>query len=654
MTRLSIPRPRPLWPLVLGAGLVLWGIRQPLPPPDPSRMGLRALADTLFTLALWGYLLLLGAALGIYVLQKAGISWATPAERLLWALPTGLILLGYPVYGLGLLGWLHPNAIGAMLLGLTIWRRHDLHQAAHEIRQGARAVGAHLIRAPRLEQGVWAIILGLCGGSLLLALTPPTQYDALWYHLQAPRLFLEAGRVYPEFNNLPANYAFAASMVYAIPMAFGNDVAPQLIHWTFGMILLGLAYRLAYPRAGRMAWIAPAFVLTMVDFSVELARAAMADAATGCLELMAFGALMQAAEQQDRRRLIAAGGWMGLAIATKASALPALAAGATFWFHSGFPNRLTQRARTLADFLIPALALAIPWYLKNLIWFHHPLIPQSDSSGQVGLMANFLSNYINSPSDITSRIKFIYHFLVDPPLALPLGGMLIPLLFSGPLPWEAIALGTWRLVWWIAGPPGIRYLLSAFALWGIGLAEAVSVGWTRRLPWRLAVLPAIIGLLGYFIPVLIFMGAMLLSLQPWKVITGAESRADYLRMALDSYRGMEFMRDHLSPHDRVLMIGDPRHYYCPPQCYPEADHFTWTRLVLISDFDMEKIIQQLKSMEVTHLWLHKWSIQWLLDHDPGGYMRRSDDFLRNQFLPRCAQTVYADKEVEIVRLTCLR
>lgn len=94
--------------------------------------------------------------------------------------------------------------------------------------------------------------MGLYG--LIIALAPPTIYDALWYHLQAPRLFLAAGRIYPEPHNWPANLAFAGSMLYAIPLALGNDTAPAL--------LLAHAYRIARRHAPATAWAAPALLLT--------------------------------------------------------------------------------------------------------------------------------------------------------------------------------------------------------------------------------------------------------------------------------------------------------------------------------------------------------------------------------------------------------
>lgn len=58
-------------------------------------------------------------------------------------------------------------------------------------------------------------------------------------------------------------------------------------------------------------------------------------------------------------------------------------------------------------------------------------------------------------------------------------------------------------------------------------------------------------------------------------------------------------------------------------------------------------------MGITHLWIHHGILKWLLNHDPEGWAQRSEDFLRIRFAPRCAHPVYADEDVEILRLTCM-
>lgn len=651
--------------LLIGSGLlILWGVQRPIPPPLASTAGWTAFTDTLFTLGLWIYLVLLGAALGRWSLRRVGLRWTMPGEALLWEMPTGLVLLGYPVYGLGLLGWLRPPWIAAVLLVLTLWLRRDLQSAAEEFVKTARRVWVHWAHLPRPARWVLGMIAALLGSSFLQAIVPPTEYDALWYHLQAPRLFLQAGRIYPESDNWHANYAFALNMTYAIPMALGSDVVPQLVHWTFGVALLGMVYALARPAAGSFAWIAPAFVLTMPALLDRLAPAALIDVATACLEVMALVGLMRAAERQDKAWLIAAGIWAGLAVGTKPASLPILIVGIGFWLWRRDSINGVKRVRGLLHFLMPALMLAAPWYLKNAIWFGTPLFPAGIEAAEPEFEFRRNLLYIEytqgAQTQGLGRLLFLYWLLaapnrldyVNPPLALPFTALLFVSPLCG-LAREALMLGGLRALLWVIGPPRIRFLISVFALWGVAISVVAARGWKDPRPRHRVIARVLAGSQWMFVAVLLPITVIFVILaRPWSVALGTESRTDYLRRTLEGYRGLEYMRDYFGSADRVLLIGDTRHYYCPSRCYPEADHFTWPRIVWASNFDVQEVVKRLEAMGITHLWIHRGSVTWLLDHDPRGWMRRSYDFLRTQFAPLCAQRVYADDDVEILRLTC--
>lgn len=653
----------PILLMLLGITLVVWGLHRPLPPTPSTFTGLPALADTAFTLLLWGYLTLLGAALGERVLRWLRMSGLSEGERLLWSAPTGLILIGYPAYALGWLGLFHRPVIAGLILGMTFWLAPDMAASARQAIRALQSAPASLMGSSRTARWAGWLMATLLGFSFLIALTPPTAYDALWYHLEAPRRFLEAGRIYPDFHNWPANYAFGTSMLYAIPLALGDDIAPQLLHWTFGLAFLGLTLGLARPYAGEWAWVAPAFMLTMPGLTFRLMPAALADVAAACLELMAFGALLRASKHQETGWLLAAGMWTGLAMGTKFSSLPILATGVAFWIWRGFPMGIPSRVRRLISSLILTLILAAPWYLKNAFWFGTPLFPAwlRSNDPEVNFRSYLYQEYTNSKgaTGLGRAIFFVWALFaperidyVSLPWVAPLG-LLISVLFARWLPVEVIGLAGARAFLWALGPPRIRFLLSALALWGIGIAAALSAcssqnRWHRLSTW--AMTRGLLALLAF----LVAAGelSMLIS-RPWAVALGMESRADFLRRALSGYRGMEWVQSHLKPEERILLIGDTRHYYCPVQCFPEADHFTWARIVWAAGFDPEAVARRLETMGITHLWIHHGTMKWLLNHDPEGWVRRSEDFLRTRFAPRCAHPVYADEDVEILHLTCI-
>lgn len=454
--------------MLLGITLVVWGLHRPLPPTPSTLTGLPALADTAFTLLLWGYLTLLGAALGERVLRWLRLSRLSDGERLLWSAPTGLILIGYPAYALGWLGLFHRPVIAGLILGMAFWLAPDMAASAWQAIRALQSAPASLMGSSRTARWAGWLMVTLLGFRFLIALTSPTAYDALWYHLEAPRRFLEAGRIYPDFHNWPANYAFGTSMLYAIPLALGDDIAPQLLHWTFGLAFLGLTLGLARPYAEEWAWVAPAFMLTMPALTFRLMPAALADVAAACLELMALSALLRASKGQEPGWLMAAGIWTGLAIGSKFSSLPILATGVAFWIWRGFPMGIPGRVRRLISSLILPLILAAPGYLKNALWFGTPLFPAWLRSNDTGV--NFRSylyqEYTNSKkaTGLGRAIFFVWALFaperidsVSLPWMAPLG-LLISMLFTRWLPVEVIGLVGARAFLWALGPPGIRFL----------------------------------------------------------------------------------------------------------------------------------------------------------------------------------------------------
>ena len=80
---------------------------------------------------------------------------------------------------------------------------------------------------------------------LLAALTPPTDWDGLFYHLTWPAWALDAGRIGPPPVAVP-HFSFPGLMesLFLLAMAVLDDVAAKLVHWLFALLLGGLVYRL--------------------------------------------------------------------------------------------------------------------------------------------------------------------------------------------------------------------------------------------------------------------------------------------------------------------------------------------------------------------------------------------------------------------------
>lgn len=84
----------------------------------------------------------------------------------------------------------------------------------------------------------------------ILALTPPVARDVLIHHLAVPKLWLIHGGFYEipwaGFSYYPMNL----SLLYLVPLYFGNDILPNLIHLSFGVGTALLLYGYLNKKSG--------------------------------------------------------------------------------------------------------------------------------------------------------------------------------------------------------------------------------------------------------------------------------------------------------------------------------------------------------------------------------------------------------------------
>ena len=112
--------------------------------------GMRGIADTLWSLIVWGLLVSNGMGLGNFLLQRLPRLLIQPIERLLISSGIGLGLLGLAGFLIGLLDWTHPAILIGIQLGLFLflWWRKYLHAAGDDLRQFIIQWRVDMARAP--------------------------------------------------------------------------------------------------------------------------------------------------------------------------------------------------------------------------------------------------------------------------------------------------------------------------------------------------------------------------------------------------------------------------------------------------------------------------------------------------------------------------
>ncbi len=360
--------------------IVLIGYWAGKPLPRVYETGYSVPTNALYSIFLLIIVLVVAGGLGSFIINRfKSLEWTT-AEKILVSLPTGLAVLAYSVFMLGILGLLSPLVFVLLLLvaGLLAWRQ------CISIIQGIPTAIFSLYRTwrgMRIELKVLCVIgVLILLLTLLLSLTPPFDYDSLAYHLQGPRLFLEAGRIQPIYENWFTFYPFTWEMLYMLGLGLGSDIFAKLIHFSTLLLFLLSGYvfgrRLVSPRVGWMS----AAILLGIPILPLWGSTAYTDIAWALFQFMAVGLVLLWKKEGKNAYLILAGMMQGWAMGSK---YPALASGAAIGLVVLWMAWRQQSERPLwkrigqAGLFFGGIALLVasPWYVKNLIQTGDPVYP---------------------------------------------------------------------------------------------------------------------------------------------------------------------------------------------------------------------------------------------------------------------------------------
>ncbi|HXV98228.1 MAG TPA: phospholipid carrier-dependent glycosyltransferase, partial [Anaerolineae bacterium] len=325
-------------------------------------------------------------------------------ELLVLGCGLGLGVLALITLGLGLAGlfyrWLF--IVISLLLTLALWP--DFLALSRRVRRPAN-------RPHRLTT-IYLVAIGLF--ILATALLPPIDWDGLFYHLTAPKIFIQARQITPGLDVPHFNFPFLAEMLFAYAMLLRGDIAAKLIHTLYGLLLTGLVYLIARRHLSReSAWPAVLIFLSM-PMVVTLAGWAYNDLALAFYQLAALYAwlnyqfpnshnpnsqtisqISQAHPGSNSSWLILSGLFAGLAMGLKYTSFVGPLTIGLFLVWYQVAGRRLQRSnpqtsapqalsflpftirhspfavhhlRPLFYFALPALLIALPWYLKNFFF----------------------------------------------------------------------------------------------------------------------------------------------------------------------------------------------------------------------------------------------------------------------------------------------
>ena len=512
-------------------------------------------------------------------------------ERHALATSLGLALVAHLAFFLGLLGFLSPLPLllATALLSSLFWLGHRLRSqepggspppgsssqapaipsagepdpARSEAQAGASDPAVHKApagsrrrRAAGLLAPTLALTLTVIAATpfLLLALYPPTAFDATTYHLPTARAFAETGAL-PFLPTLRAPiFPPLAELLSAIALLFAGDIASHLVQ------LLATALTAALLTAwGRSARAPAAGVVAAALFLGNPIVAHLA--ATAYVEMLLTLFVAAALFAADRWRATARPGWLAAAgfLAGSAAAVKYLGLFFVVWIGVETLLRAGRGRRLRAAALYTALALAtlLPAYARITFHTGNPVFPYAaglfgesawseagssdDPSRPRGTGAALARRYARLPLLPWDLVVERQRTNRQPPLS-PLYLLALPALAWGLvrrphvrrllLPAAAYA-AVFPLL-----PADARYLVPALPLVSLAAAESLVPLLERAAPRRRAAVAALLAAL-CLLPGWLYAGWRIARQGPPPLTAAARER--YLAQAIPAYSALRFL-----------------------------------------------------------------------------------------------------------------
>ena len=599
--------------------------------------GALAVLDHLFDLVAAITLSFVLLSAGHSLTKRFSLQFVNSAEQLAFSFFLGTGVIGLLVLLLGLLGLLRGWAMLALLLVTLALTARDVPQLWQSlIRATQTAFAAKLVTGA---------FIGLFVLLVLRALTPPHVADELIYHLPVPQQFVQAGRIFPSYDNSLGNMPFLVHMIYALFLLAGSDVAAKLFSLFLAVATAVLLYAFCSRFINRRVGVVALFAFFASGMIVELAVTTRIDVSLAGMLFACTYAMINYLTTRSRAWLWLSAVFAGFSLGIKHTAalwiflVGVLYLVETIRSRESIPKVLQYGV--IYTFL--ALAVASPWYIKNTIWFHNPIYPFV--TGEVAEFGPNGVRYFNAEDERKLDAHFeatrkaipdivaaqeqqlrdaansrperhpmrLWEFFFKPKTYLMAEPyhfpnylfLIIPLIIflkPGKWIWWLLILGlafvfSVTFTAWIA-----RYLVPAYPALTIVAAYTLST-LGKRLEPRLAIakrIPVYVLALA-FIPVIAGCVASIRYFHSVHYLTGTLSRNEFLTQ-LTFHRPLDFVNRELPSTARVMMIGAQMNYGLKRPYYADESWFAtkWRRL-LIENNSLDAVNEKLKLQGFTHI-----------------------------------------------------
>ncbi|MGA2191994.1 MAG: glycosyltransferase family 39 protein [Nitrospirota bacterium] len=307
-------------------------------------------------------------------------------EEGLFKTALGLAVISLAVFALGIAGLLYPAAGYAVLAAGLAMGARGIIDYARRTAKAPRTISPTFATVVLAAVAAYFLISGLYASFM-----PPAGFDILMYHYGAPRMYVEAHRIFPTPDVNGSSYPFGTEMLYTLAMMVESDISANLVNFMFSVGCGMFAYFFARRFVKGASPLLGAAIFFSLPVVFWLMPQAYVEFSQGFFICAAVYAMVASFKEKGSRWMYVSALMFGMAMCIKYTSnllLPVFLAGVVYKYY--FIEKSAPKKAALAAITYSAIAVAVvlPWYLKNTVFYGNPffplLVPASQGNGSVG------------------------------------------------------------------------------------------------------------------------------------------------------------------------------------------------------------------------------------------------------------------------------
>lgn len=468
-----------------------------------------------------------------------------------------VLFYSYIIFIIGIADLLYKEVVAGVSilfvgLSITVFRT--------KIRTNIEILVKDLKQSTKFEFAILLLIITTVLINFIGVLSPETAFDALWYHLTLPKLYLQNNSVF----FVPGGLFYYSvmpklgEMLYVGALSIGPEQLAKFIHFLFGTASVFVLYKLS-----RLFFQRPFALLTCLVYYANLVVAwlsttAYIDLIRTFYEILALYAFLKYYTHKQKNWLYVSAVMVGCAITTKLLAFSTLVLFIALFIITFYKSlSLKQLFQKLSLFIGISLLIPLPWLIFSYSTTGNPvypffsnIYPISPTTISVQRIVTDLLNLLIRSADPISPI-----YLIILPFAIARFSTFKPML-KIVVYYCFLALILWYFTPRTGGGRFILPYLPALSLAVVGVLSTIKDRYIYK---------SIIGVI-FLVAVVTIVCRGVATARYISVILGFETKNSFLSRELNFEFGDYYDIDgkittFVKPSDTVLFIGGHNLYY---------------------------------------------------------------------------------------------